>query len=256
MSWIRSSEGAILGALLVITLVAVGTAAAYSISGNAPQEAEVGSTITVNATIENPFGSEDGPEAWTVVGETGLNDANWRIETENIGAENGLKVGSGSQISKRVSAANGTNTIVVSVTGTVPEANQYSFENQANVTALTVKQEISGSIQQSDSWTVKKFTTESKNARQAINAAIDAGARNAGEEAQNALSNAIAFYNSGNFEKAIESANKAERLAKQQSGGGPSMLLIGGAVVLLLIVVVGGVAYVYQSNKSAGHKLQ
>ena len=254
MSWIRSSKGAILGVLLVISLAAVGTVAAYEISGNAPQEAEVGSQITVNATIDSPF-ADDGPDEWTVVGETGLESANWRIETENIGKENGLKVGSGGSIEKTVRAANGTDTITVSVTGTVPDATTFSYANQANITGLTVHQEIDGSVQQEDSWPVKQYTDQSRAARQAIDAAVDAGARDASDEAENALTNAIEFYNGGNFERAITNAEDAEALAEEESSGGPSMLLIGGAVVLLLIVV-GAVVYVYRSNQQRGHKLQ
>jgi hypothetical protein len=257
MSWIRSSEGAILGALLVITLAAVGTAAAYSVTGNAPEEAKVGSSITVNATIEDPFADDDGPQEWTVVGETGLEDANWRVQTENVGQENGLTVESGDSVSQVVRASNGTTTINVEVTGTVPTVSAYSYENPANVTALTVEQEVSGSVQASDSWTVKQFTDSSKEARHAIDAAIEAGARDTTEDAQSALRNAIGFYNegNGNFDRAIQNAEEAQSIAEDNANSGPSMLLIGGGLVVLL-AVVGGVAYVYRSNQRSGHKLQ
>lgn len=253
MSWIHSSEGAILGVLLVISFAAVGTAAAYEVSADYPEEAEVGSTVTLNATIDSPFADDDGPQEWTVVGETELDDPNWQIRTENVGAENGLKVNQGESISKTITAANGTTTVIVEVTGTVPEASGYNYASQANVTGLTVQQEVTGSIQQSDSWSVKQFTSDSKAARQAIDAAIEAGAEDATGESENALDNAIEFYNGGNFEKAIQNAEDAQTIAEQSSG--PSMLLIGGAVVLLLIVV-GAVVYVYRSNQSSGHKLQ
>ena len=254
MSWIRSSEGAILGVLLVISFAAVGTAAAYEISAESPGEAEVGSTVTLNATIDSPFADDDGPQEWTVVGETDLEDANWQVRTENVGAENGLKVNSGNSVSKTVRAANGTTTVVVEVSGTVPDVSSFNYASQANVTALTVQQQVDGSIQQSDSWSVLQFTDASKSARQAIDAAIDAGAEDASDESQTALDNAIEFYNGGNFEKATENAEEAQTLAEQSSGG-PSMLLIGGAVVLLL-VVIGAVVYVYRSNQQSGHKLQ
>ncbi|MEF8776946.1 MAG: hypothetical protein V5A43_10670 [Haloarculaceae archaeon] len=255
MSWIRSSEGAILGVLLVISFAAVGTAVAYEVSASYPEEAKVGSSVTLNATIESPFADDNGPQEWTVVGETDLDNANWQIRTENVGAENGLSVDQGDSISKTISAENGTTAVVVEVSGTIPDAaGTYSYANQANVTALTVHQEVEGSIQQSDSWAVLQYTDNSRAARQAIDAAIQAGAEDATEESENALDNAVEFYNGGNFDKAIQNAEDAESIAEQNTGG-PSMLLVGGVLVLLLIVI-GAVVYVYRSNQSSGHKLQ
>ena len=254
MSWIRSSKGALLAVLLAVSLLAAGTAAAYSVSIDGPDEAEAGSTVTYTATIEEPFPSGDSTAKWTLRGTTDLEQANWSVKTTNVGNPDGLAVGSGSQVSTPLSAANGTTEVTVEVTGVIPDVQNFNYANQANATAVTIQQRVGGSVQETNSKTVLLYTGESEAARTAIEDAETALAEGGSSEAENMLSNAKAFYDSGQFEKATQNAQDAQSAAESASSGLPIVPIVVAVVVLL--VVVGGVYYWRQQQKTSSYKLQ
>jgi hypothetical protein len=251
MSWIRSSKGVLLAVLLAGSLVAAGTATAYSVSVDAPDDAEVGNEVTLTATIDEPFPDDDSSQEWTLRGTTGLDQANWSVRTSNVGNPDGLAVGSGSEVTTQLSAANGTTEVVVEVTGVAPTIDTYSYENQANVTGLVVQKRVDGSVQDSTTASLKLYTADSREARNAIQEAEAALGDGASTEAENMLSNAKAFYDSGQFEKAIQNANDAKSASE---GGLPIIPIVGGIVVL--VALVGGVVYYRRSQRGTGHKLQ
>ena len=255
MSWIRSSEGAAVGVLFVVLIGAVGTVAAISVGGTPPDAAAVGSEVQMNATVEDPF---DGPpDQYTLQGSTGLENASWTVEVLNQGDPIETFDAGGESFSYDLNAEEGATDIEITLRGTVPGLSTFNYENieAEEYMAMTLARVSNGTTTELDNWQVHRYTESSLAARNAIDAAIDAGARDASDDAQSALTNAIEFYDGANFEQAITNAEDAEELAEESSGGGPPMLLIGGAVVLLLIVI-GAVVYVYRSNQQSGHKLQ
>ena len=251
MSWIHSSKGALLGVLLAISLVAVGTAVAVSPTGEAPAAAENGTEVTMTATIENPFA--DAPDQWTLEGETELQNPTWNIE---VLAQQRLVTRtdtSGATFSQPLDFEDGATTVNVTVTGTVPTLSTFNYENRSveNYTAMALAQANGNAVDRT--WRSHRYTNESNSARAAIDAAATA-VEDAGGTGQDDLDRAIDAYDNGNFDNAESLAEEAESAAEQSQGGLP-IVLIGGAVVVLLLVVGGGYYY-YQSQQGSDYKLQ
>ncbi len=74
------------------------------------------------------------------------------------------------------------------------------------------------------------------------------------DNAQEDFSNAKAFYNQGDFDRAISLAEDAQTQA-EQGGGDDQLLLIGGALVVVVLLAGGGVYY-YRSGGDDSYKLQ
>jgi len=261
MSWTHCSKGAILGVLLAVSLVAVGTAAAISVSGDAPQPENVNGTAEMNATVEEPFNGP--PEQWTLRATTELENPSWSYEVY----EQGSRVDSGATNASTLELdldSTGTTTptrVVVRVEGDVPDLSEddYSYEDRSaeNYTVMTLTNADSGGELQT--YESHRYTEGSNEARQAIDsaqAAIDE-LDDPPQEAQDQLDRAVSAYNAGNFENAVSIANDAESTAEeeQQEESGLPLPLIGGAVVLVLLVV-GGAAYYVKGQQSETHKLQ
>ena len=255
MSWTHSSRGAILGVLLAISLMAVGTAAAISVSGDTPAPAENGTEVTMTATVQEPFA--DAPDQWTLQGDTELENATWTVEAYNQrGTVVNQTITTGSNFSQDLNFDNDATRVNVSVTGTVPELTTFDYEDRSaeNYTVMTLSQQNGDAIDRS--WDSHRYTNGSQTARDAIDeaaTAVDEADGNAGEED---LEQAISAYNAGNFENAISLAEDAQSTAEENtSDGGLPIALIAGAVVVLLIVVGGGVYY-WQSQQQDTSRLQ
>ncbi|MFC7132525.1 MULTISPECIES: hypothetical protein [Salinibaculum] len=251
MSWTHSSKGALLGVLLAISLVAVGTAAAVNVSGDAPAPAENGTEVSMQVTLEDPFA--DAPDQWTLAGETELDDATWNIEVLNQGRLVTRTDTSGETFSQPLDFEEGATTVNVTVTGTVPTLSTFNYENRSaeNYTAVALTQANGNAVDRT--WRSHRYTNESNSARTAIDAAATA-VEDAGGTGQDDLDRAINAYDAGNFDNAESLAEEAESAAEQSQGGLP-IVLIGGAVVVLLLVVGGGYYY-YQSQQGSDYKLQ
>jgi hypothetical protein len=251
MSWIHSSRGAILGVLLACSLVAVGTAAAVSVSGGAPAPAENGTEVSMTVTVEDPFASA--PDQWTLRGETQLQDATWNVEVLNQGRLVTRTDTAGSNFSQPLDFEEGATTVNVTLTGTVPALNTFDYENRSaeNYTVMHLTQSNGNAIDQT--WRSHRFTAASQDARQAIDAAADA-VEEAGGTGDDDLQQAINAYDAGNFDNAESLADDAQTAAEESQGGLP-IVLIGGVVVVLLLVAGGGYYY-YQSQQGGDYKLQ
>ena len=255
MSWTHSSRSLILGVLLAISLMAVGTAAAVSVSGDAPAPSENGTETSMNVSIQDPFA--DAPDQWTLRGETELENATWTVEAyDQRGNVVTRQDTSGANITQELDFDNDATRVNVTVTGTVPTLTAFNYEDRAaeNYTVMQLSQANGDAIDRT--WDAHRFTNESQTARQAIDdaqAAVDEASGNAGQED---LERAISAYDAGNFENAISLAESAQSTAEEnQSDGGLPIALIGGAIVAVL-VVVGGALYYRQSQQQDNYKLQ
>jgi hypothetical protein len=255
MSWTHSSKGVILGVLLAISLMAVGTAAAVSVSGDAPAPAENGTEVSMTATIDEPFA--DAPDQWTLRGQTELDGATWTIEAyDQRGNVVTRQDTSGANFTQDLNFDNDATRVNVTVTGTVPTLTAFNYEDRAaeNYTVMQLNQANGDAIDRT--WDAHRFTNDSQTARQAIDdaqAAVDEASGNAGQED---LERAISAYNAGNFENALSLADSAQSTAEEnQDEGGLPIALIAGAIVVVL-VVVGGALYYRQSQQQDNYKLQ
>lgn len=254
MSWIRSSKGTILGVLLAISLLAVGTAAAISASGTAPGAEEVGTEVTMQVTIQEPF--NEMPDQWTLAGETELENATWTVETLNQRGNVLTRTDvTADNVTESFDINNDTNSVNVTVTGNVPALSTFNYSDRSveNYTVMSLSQQNGDSF--GEEWRTHRYTADSREARNAIDAAKADVENASGNAGQDDLEQAINAYDAGNFDNAISLAEDAESTAEENQGGGLPLTIIGGAAVVVLLVVGGGIYY-WQSNQGEDYKLQ
>ena len=243
MSWIRSSRTVVLVALFALALGVAGTAVAVDFNEDGvPEDAEVGETETVAVSFD-PFADRSAP--LLVEAESELDDVTITLDAdgESISADGTLEEELDDE---------GIREVTIEASGDVPEIEEYDYEDKDIENILGLRVSFDGA--QVGSWDVHRYTEDSKDARNAIDEASEAVAGTDNEEAENELDDAIAFYNSQEFDRAIDRANNAKDIAESE-GETTQMLLIGGAVVVVLAAVAGGV-YVWRSRQQDTNRLQ
>ncbi len=251
MSWTHSSKAAILAALLAVSLVAVGTAGAISVSADAPEQTQVDESVTATVTIQDPF--EEQPDQWTLQGTTALENASWTVTTLRQGSTVETNEYAGDNFTQNLDIESGVDEVEIQVSGTVPALSTFDYDEMSaeNYTVASIARNVDGTANTIESFAAHRYTVaegdtpNSLEARQAIDAAIEA---NGGTNDK--INQAISSYNAGNFENAVSLANEAE------SSAGTSSLLMIGAGVVVLLALVGGGYYYWQSRQESSYKLQ
>lgn len=245
MSWTRSSRGATFGVLLLVALAAVGSAAALTVEYTQPEPAQVGESIEYNATIEEPF--RDAPDQWTLQGQTELGNATWTIQVLAQGDPVATRDFGGESFTYDLNSQSGATTVEITVSGDVTAIEEYNYEDRSseNHTVMTIARLSDGNTNPLQTIVGHRYSEQSRQARQAIDAAIEAvGGRN------DKIEQAISAYDSENFENAIALAQEAE------SGAQSGQLLLYGIGALVLVALVGGGVYYWRERREKGYKLQ
>ncbi|ERH09956.1 MAG: hypothetical protein J07HX64_01721 [halophilic archaeon J07HX64] len=252
--------------VVVVVVLGAGAlgAAAVPFDGDTPGSAEVGDEVQVEELrLTEPFQVSD--SGWTMRVSTELENPRLQVTALN---SPGNTVGE-----KEFDVTNDTvsmaiddssiNEIVLSVRGDVPAIagpgpGAYDYENRdrENITVLEIEEVFEDQVETVENGTFElhRFTSDSRDARQAIDSASAAAEEADSDEARDRIQEAITFYDNAEFGNAITAANDAEGRA-DTGGGGPSTPLLVGAV-LALVVVVGGVAYYLRSKQDSANKLQ
>jgi hypothetical protein len=252
--------------VLAVALAAVSPAAAVASveADGVPGEAAVGEEVTVTYTL-NELYSGDTPRQWTLQGETNLTNATWTVTAyDNAGDQVGQSQSYGGEsFQQQVDADSDVAELEVTVTGTVPEVSEWSYDPEERflVTEFTEVRDGGGTTN-IDSFDAHHYTADSKEARQTIadaEAAI-ADAESGGadvSEAENTLENAVNFYENGDFENAISNAEDARSEAEdsESSAQTRSMLLYGGVGLVALLALGGGGYLLYQRQQDDYDKL-
>jgi hypothetical protein len=240
-------------AAVAVLLAAVAPAAAVSVSGEeVPGEAQVGTQVSATVTLDELYRNPQS-EQWQLSGATELTDVSWTVVFyDQTGSQVNIAEPTGQSFSGvRVAAADDTSEVEVSVTGTVPEVDDYAYESPEEflLMELTRGQE-GGASNTLDSWQTHHYTERSAAARDAIDAAGAAieDAEAAGATPRDARANyqdAIAAYDDGSFDVAINLANRAADQAEsaRQSRQTRQTLIYAAAGLLVLAVLVGGVVW-------------
>lgn len=237
-----------------VVLGSLGTAAAVSFSGDVQQEVQVGDQERIEVTVEDIF--EQQPDQWTLRAESNLEEADVTIEAD---AADGTIVREGegaATLALDRSSDRGITQIDIQVTGQVPEINNYDYDNLSleNVTGLAVLDADEVAEPQLESWELHRFTEESQDARAAIDEADAAVANATSDSASERLDEAKTFYESGEFDSAIEAANDARDTA--ESEGETQELLLTIAAVVLVVVLVGAGVYIWRARQTPADKLR
>lgn len=259
MSWIRSSKSTAVLVLLIVSVAAVGTAAAVTTaSTEAPEEAQVGEEVTVSVTLTDLY--EDGNGAWTLNGSTELrNVSGWSVtKVQPNGNENTTTFEGQQAFQVRIASEENLDEVRLSITGDVPPVEAYSYRPPQEFVAAELSQVRGENVNDLETVAVHHYTNESRTASQAISEAEEAVNASDSSEARETLDSAISVYEGGtNFGEARNLAQEAQdeaESAQQSAQTTQTLLIVGGVVVLLL--VIGGGFYYYRSQQDEYDKLR
>lgn len=250
-----------LACLLVLSLVAAPAAAVSVGDDDVPTEGEVGQQVTATVTLDQLYQNPQ-LESWTLAGSTELTDVTWTVVYyDQTGAKVGQDEFDGQNFTGAdVSAADGTSEVEVTVTGTVPEVGTYSYDPAQEFTAMELTQtREGGSSNEIQTWTTHHFTSDSDEARSALDdaqAAIQSASGANTDEAEQSFANAVDAYESGNFDLATNLANEAQTKAENAEQSSQTMQLAMYAVggVLVVALLAGGFLY-WRSQQDSYDKL-
>jgi hypothetical protein len=253
------SKLAIVAVLLAV--VAAGTAGAVSVTaGDAPADAEVGSTVDVTYTVESLYTNYD---QWNLAGETQLESVTWTVTTYDVGeTQIDQQQYNAQSFSHTIAKSEGVAEVTVRLQGTVPEWTEWSYQPPQSLTLVDFSESQAGGTENAlTNATIRPYTADSQAARDAIDEASatieDAAADGVTvEEAEDRLENAISAYDAGNFGNAQDLADdalNAAESARQSSQRTSTLLMLGGAIVVLLVLA--GLGYWYLSNRETYDKL-
>jgi hypothetical protein len=256
----RSSEfvAVLAVAVLLLSAVAVPVAAVSVAEEDVPSDSEVGTqvsaTITLNELYQNPQ-----LEQWRLSGETDLQNVTWTmVYYDQTGAKVSQESVDGQNVTgSQISADDGVSEVEVTVTGTVPAVEEYTYdpEEEFLFAALSQTRE-GGSSNAIDSWATHHYTADSREAREAIDSAGSALEDVSNEDAQGDYESAVDAYEAGNFDNAITLAERAEEKANsaEQSQQTTQLILMGVGGLLVVGLLVGGVLY-WRSQQDSYDKL-
>lgn len=256
MSWSRCFSTLVVSFLLLTAAVVPAAAVATSKDG-VPEESKVSTETSATYTFDNLYTDY---ESWTLHGETNLTGVTWTVrKLDQAGNQVSQQSYDGGEFNESVDISENTATVEVTVRGTVPEIQNFSYAPDEQFTFARFQLLRNGGSQQEISTDrVHHYTEESKEARAELNDArqtIDAAGGDA--KAEKTMNNAISAYNGENFGLAVELANEAASQAEQSQASQNRMqlLLYGAAGLLALLLVVGGIAY-YRSQQDNYDKLR
>jgi len=269
MTTMNSNHYSKLGTLLLVLAVAVAAispaAAAASVQADGvPEEAEVGEEVTATYTLSELYAG-DTPSEWTLRGETNMTNASWSVTAYGVDGDQVADTRNygGDSFEYAVSSEENVNEIEVTVTATVPEVAEWSYDPEERFTVTEFTEVRSGGGESTiDSYDAHHYTGDSKEARNAIEdaeAAISDAESNGADvsNAEDGLDDAIGFYENGDFDRAVQNAEDAASDAEssQSSAQTRSMLLYGGAGLVALLVLGGGGYLLYQRQGDDYDKL-
>lgn len=256
MMRMSSSRSFRFAAILVTVVIAAGVAGAVSVSSqDAPQEAQVGDKVSATFTFTELYTTFD---EWTLNGTTELEQVTWTAEnidlSDNVIAERSYD---GQSFGHKVSKAEDVAEVRVTISGTVPEVGNYTYEEEERFLFAEFNQNREGGTSAVvETYDAHHFTESSKEARTAIDraqAAIDAAGGN--QQAQRVVDNAISAYRAGNFGNAVDLADQArERVESAQQQSQQFQLLVYAGIGVVVLGIVIGAVYWYRSQQT-GRKL-
>ncbi|WP_178918159.1 hypothetical protein [Natronomonas gomsonensis] len=251
----RSSQfiAGLFACLLVGALFAGPAAAVDSSSDDMPEEAEVGTTVEATVELTQLF---DEFEQWTLRGETNMTNVTWTVrQFDQAGNQVAQTSADGQSVETEVDIEDGTNRIEVEIRGTAPEIETLSYDPPQRFRFAEFTQVRSGGTTNAiDSYEVHHYTTDSKEAREAIDSANEAVGSSGSSEAQSSLDSAISAYEAGNFDNAIRNAERAENEASESATLRTGLIV--GAVVIVALLFVGAAYYLYKSRQQGPSRLR
>lgn len=242
--------------LVVSLLVASGIAAGVTVSDHtAPSEAKVGSRLDASFTLGELY-QNPSYEQWTLRTRTELENVTWTFKTINQAGDTvNTNSVDGQNASQSLDINSGVAQVEVSVTGTVPPVDNFSYDPAPTfVLAELTHARQGGTSSTIETFRTRHYTPDSQRARDAIDSAqsaIDAAGGNA--QAQETEKSAISAYEGRNFDNAVSLAQRAQREANQaQQAQQRNQLILYGAIGVIVLVLVIAVAYWFVNRDTGG----
>ena len=257
MSWIRSSKGTTLVALLALLLAVAGPAGALTLTDETDfTESRVGETVSTTVVIEDPF--TDQPDEWTLRGTTELTNVSWVVTVRQQGNQVNQSQYSDQTFEEPLALENNGDEVEISLTGDTPAVESYSYDPPQNYVLWELVAITGNSESTLNATSVHHYTNDSDDARNAIDDAVAAINESGGNaEAQDTLNSSISSYDNGNFQNARDLASDAQNQAESaQQSQQQTQTLIYAAVGLVVLALVGGGIYYWRSNQGPESKLQ
>ncbi|WP_181685761.1 hypothetical protein [Halorhabdus salina] len=258
MSWIRSSKGLALLAVLVLTFAAVGAVTAASVQADAPAEAQVGEEITVSATITDVYETAD---QWQLNGTTELrNVTGWTVtKVTPSGEETTTQFDGATDFEVAITGEENIDHINVTITGDVPSVEDYSYDPPQSFVAADFNRVQGNNVNDIETISVHHYTEESNQTRQVIDEARQAVEESDSEDANATLTNAIGVFNGGgeNFAEARSLAKDAKNTAESaEQSAQTTQLILYGVGALVVLALIGGGIYYWRSQQESYDKLR
>ncbi len=237
-----SDRGVAALVVLLVAALALAPASVVAVDASAegvPDSAEVGSEVTTTFTLTNLYGNGT---SFTLQGETALNDVSWTVERIKLDGSSTRENFGGQSFQTMISSENDVERVVVTVRGTVPAIEQYTYAPHQSFTLARLTQ-VTGENPQlvAQPWTVEHYTEDSRNARKAIDRA-EAAVEETGAGERD-LQQAISAYENGNFANAVSNAEDAEAAAENARRSARTTRLVLIAVGAVAVVALLGFAY-------------
>ncbi|ACV11477.1 conserved hypothetical protein [Halorhabdus utahensis DSM 12940] len=258
MSWIRSSKGVTLLAVLMVAFAGVGVVTAVSVSPDAPAEAQVGEEITVSATISAVY---EPSSEWTLNGTTELrNVTGWEVtKITPSGDENTTRFDGSTSFEVPITSDENLDRIDVSITGDVPPVETFSYDPPQSFVGADFTRIEGNNENDIETISIHHYTENSSQTRALLDEASTAVENASSQDARDTLDNAIGVFNGGgeNFQQARSLAEDAKDTAESaKQSAQTTQLVLYGVGALVVLALIGGGIYYWRSQQNDYDKLR
>jgi hypothetical protein len=249
----NSSRCSDLVVLVLLLVLAVGAAGGVTVdAADAPADAEAGTDRTATFELTELYQDPEA-EQWTLRGETELENVTWTVKVvDQAGSQIAQPTYVSQSFAHDVDIESGAARLQISVTGTVPAINNFSYDPRPSfLVAELIQEQPGGTSETIGIYEADRYTAGSREARQAIETAETAIDEAGGhDEAEQTLNSAIDAYEGENFELAVDLAGQAEDTARQAEANQSRnrLILLAVGALVLIGIVVGAVMYLRRSR--------
>lgn len=236
MTGLNRQLGMLFIALLAVSAAIPAPVAAVSATAeDASKGAQVGENVSATFTLTDLY--TGAPKAWQLRGATELENVTWTVTAYGLDDRQlATRSFSGSSFRTPVRAAENVSRLEVSVTGTAPAVENFTYRPREQFALASLARERNGTSRTViKNWSAHHYTKESRSARRTLHAARTAVEKEGDDELTEQMGFAVSAYRNENFALATDIATDAKETAERPDYPVEllSGLFLGGIVVAL-----------------------